>query len=347
MSGTILTPLVSAVLLSTIFVGAVALTWLARRYALSRKLIDLPNERSSHELPTPRGGGIAVVALTLSGATVLWYWQVLDANTFFALISGGVLIALAGWLDDHQKIGIIGRLMLQFVAATLAVYYLGGLASIQFAHHSFELGWVGKLVAVLGLMWLSNLYNFMDGIDGLAAIEAVFVGVLGGILLSLQGSHGLAMVVLVLASANAGFIFWNWPPAQIFLGDVGSGFIGYMFGLVTLSGEVSNVMPGFLWIMILSVFIFDATFTLLRRIFTGQKWYQAHKCHAYQQLVQRGKSHRSVTLMILVFNILVTSPLVLYAFFYPDLAWVMFMLIVVICLVLWILLTRKHMSQAG
>jgi Fuc2NAc and GlcNAc transferase len=150
---------------------------------------------------------------------------------------------------------------------------------------------------MLGIVWLTNLYNFMDGIDGIAAVEAITVGLAGALLLAGR-EPSLALVALVVAGAAGGFLVWNWPPAKLFMGDVGSGFLGYIFGGLALASENVGALPALLWLVLLGPFFVDTTLTLLRRIARGERWWAAHRTHAYQRAVQAGWSHRRVTTLV-------------------------------------------------
>jgi Fuc2NAc and GlcNAc transferase len=154
-----------------------------------------------------------------------------------------------------------------------------------------------------------NLYNFMDGIDGLAGIETLCVSTLGTLLFAWSGLGGLADVVLVLGGATAGFLIWNWPPAKIFMGDVGSGFLGYVFGVLALSSAKERPWLLWPWLILLSVFIVDATVTLMKRVITGARWYEAHRSHAYQHAARRWDSHSKVTVAIAAINVVWLFPL--------------------------------------
>jgi Fuc2NAc and GlcNAc transferase len=291
----------AAVLLGALLVSC-WLTSFVRRYALRHSIVDRPNPRSSHTLPTPRGGGIAIAVswfLALAGLVVSGE---LDMWVGLALLVGGGAIALIGWLDDRHHLSAGIRAGVHLAAAAWAVWCLGGLPSFNVGTGVVPLGWLGGVLAVVGIAWLTNLYNFMDGIDGLAAGEAVSVGLVGGGLLALGGADGMALVALSLAAAAGGFLVFNWPPAKIFMGDVGSGLLGYAFGVVALASERAGAVPLMVWMMLLAVFLVDATATLIRRVVNGERWFEAHRSHAYQRAVQTGYSHRDVTLAVMGLN---------------------------------------------
>src|SRR3990167_9256944 len=263
------------------------MTGVLRRYALARSLMDVPNGRSSHSVPTPRGGGVAIVvsfllALPLMAGVGLVAWPLA-----WALLGAGAGIAVLGFLDDHGHIAARWRLLGHFAAAIWALFWLGGLPSVVMFGYTVDLGWFGHALAAVYLVWMLNLYNFMDGIDGIASVEAIcvcFGGALAYGLLGFAGSTQTSefIVPLLLVAAVAGFLFWNFPPARIFMGDAGSGFLGITLGLLSL--QAAWVAPQLLWswLILLGVFIVDATFTLLRRLLRGDKVYEAHRSHAYQ-----------------------------------------------------------------
>jgi len=314
----------AALLLFSGFVAALAITGLVRAYALRRAVIDVPNERSSHSTPTPRGGGLSVAVVFFALVGVLGWWGVVSGPVVQALIGGGIAVSAIGWVDDHRPVSPGWRAVVQFVAAAWAVYVMGGVPGLTVNGAVVPLGWAGSLAAVVGIVWVTNLYNFMDGIDGLAGTEAVTVGAGGALLLWWSGAPGLALTAAGLAAAAAGFLVWNWPPARIFMGDVGSGLIGFCFAVLAVASEHAGAVPVLAWVILLGVFIGDASFTLVRRVAGGERWYTAHRTHAYQRAVQTGMSHRGVTLAVLVINLLVLLPLAGLAVAYPVLqAWLL------------------------
>jgi glycosyltransferase WbpL len=267
------------------------LTGVARRYAQRAELLDVPNERSLHRTPTPRGGGIAVALVTLVGLTVAALLSRIPAEVAWPLGVGGIFVAVIGWLDDRRGVSPPVRAMVHAIAAGWAVCWIWGDIT------------PGAVVGVVCIMWAINLYNFMDGIDGLAGAEAVSVGIITGTLLLMAGWVDLAAVAFLIAAATSGFLVWNWPPPRIFLGDVGSGFLGFTFGALALMADRSGALPFGLWMVVAGVFVFDATVTLLRRMARGERWYQAHRSHAYQRLVQAGCTHAEVTVGVVLVNL--------------------------------------------
>ena len=290
-------------LLVTVFALSWALTGGLRRYALSKSLIDIPNERSSHSVPTPRGGGVAIVFGFLVALPVLGAFGLLGIGTLYALLGSGLLVAIIGFADDHGHIAAKWRLLGHFVAAVWALYWLDGLAPVTFFGAMIDLGWLGNVFAVIYLVWMLNLYNFMDGIDGLASAEAMCVCLGSGLVYLITGQLEPLWVALVLAGAVAGFLCWNYPPARIFMADAGSGFLGIALGILSLSaGAVSSVFL-WSWVILLGTFVVDATWTLCQRLLNGDKVYQAHRSHAYQYASRQYRSHKAVTLGVVGLNV--------------------------------------------
>lgn len=288
------------------------LTAAARRYALHNSLMDLPNARSSHTIPTPRGGGIAIVLSFLTALPLLAFFDVLSWSVMWGLMGAGAWVAMIGFLDDHSHIPARWRLVAHFIGGTWALGWIGGLPPVVVFGFNLELGWFGHLLAAVYLVWLLNLYNFMDGIDGIASVEAISVCLGGALLYVLLGKSIAALAPLLLAVAVAGFLFWNFPPARIFMGDAGSGFLGITLGFFSL--QASWVAPQLLWswLILLGVFIVDATWTLLRRLLRGDKVYEAHCSHAYQHASQRHGQHLPVTLTVAALNLCWLLPIALW-----------------------------------
>ena len=267
--------------------------------------MDIPNERSSHTTPTPRGGGIAFVATSLIGLLLLLLNDGLNRTELLALCCAGSIVAIAGHLDDRQKIsGATVRLVLHAVSAIILIVGIGFPSQISLFNRAINTGIIGSILGVIYLMWLLNLFNFMDGTDGIAASEAIFV-VLAGAFLNYHvlsdASHSAAAVVL--AASTFGFILYNWSPAKIFMGDVGSGFLGIVIGGLSLIAANQDPELLWVWIILLAVFVSDATVTLIRRLLRKQKPHVAHRSHAYQHLAIRLNSHAKVALLVLAVNI--------------------------------------------
>lgn len=290
------------------------LSWLltgrVRNYSLERGILDLPNERSSHVLPTPRGGGLGIVVATLLAYVVLFAAKLMPLTTFMALFIGGALVAVVGFWDDCKGASPWVRIFAHIAAAIWALGWLGEGWPHEFLSSGIQgVGWAGALGFILILVWMLNLYNFMDGIDGIAAVEAVLVAGGGALILVSHGFYDAPLWLGSLAAGAAGFLVWNWPPAKIFMGDSGSGFLGFIIGALAASTVISGSVPVWTWLILLAVFVTDATFTLSRRVLRRDRWYHPHRSHAYQKAARLWGSHRNVTLTIAAINLLWLLPL--------------------------------------
>ncbi|HDS1775024.1 glycosyltransferase family 4 protein [Pseudomonas putida] len=284
-------------------------TWGLRRYALATKLMDVPNARSSHTMPTPRGGGVAIVVAFL----VALLWMLVSGHIpehwGWGLIGAGAGIALLGFLDDHGHIAARWRLLGHFLAAIWLLIWGGGFPPVEIYGAIVELGWIGHVLAVFYLVWMLNLYNFMDGIDGIASVEAIAVCAGGALIYWLTGHAALVAGPLLLAFAVAGFLIWNFPPAKIFMGDAGSGFLGLVLGALSIQAAWADPSLFFSWLILLGVFVVDATCTLVHRLVRGEKVYEAHRSHGYQFAARRYARHLPVTLGVLFIDLLWLVPL--------------------------------------
>lgn len=274
-----------------------------RRYALARSVIDVPNARSSHTVPTPRGGGVAIVVTFLLAIVGTMLAGTIDNHSLVGLGGGGALIAIIGFMDDHGHIPARWRLLGHFIAAAWMLIWMGGMPPLTLLGWHVDLGWLGGVLAAVYLVWLLNLYNFMDGIDGIASVEAITVCLGAASLYSLSGMLSHAVLPLLLAAAVAGFLFWNFPPAKIFMGDAGSGFLGIVLGGMSLQAAWISPDMFWCWLILLGVFIVDATYTLVRRLLRGDRVYEAHRSHAYQFASRKFGMHLPVTLAVAVLNL--------------------------------------------
>lgn len=292
-----------------VFIGALIGTAMLRRYALSNSLIDVPNARSSHLIPTPRGGGVAIVVSFIVGAIFLAVTNQLQWSLTWAIVVPGGVVALIGFLDDHGHIAARWRLLGHFAAAITGMILFGGLPAIQMFGVSIDFGWVAYVLGSFYLVWLLNLYNFMDGIDGLASMEAIFVCLGGALFYVISGNISFMWGPIALALAVAGFLYWNFPPARIFMGDAGSGFLGLTLGFLSL--QAAWVSPQLLWgwLILLGVFVVDATCTLFVRLMRGDKVYEAHRSHAYQYASRRFGGHLPITLSVTAINVIWLLPI--------------------------------------
>jgi Fuc2NAc and GlcNAc transferase len=293
-------PIVATVLAALLCCGV------CRRLALRWQLFDVPNARSSHTEPTPRGGGIGIYLALLVGV-IATGWS--DPSSYLLMIAA--VLVVAGALDDRFGLSVGLRLPLYTLACALSIWLL--LWPLP--------AWL-FIGAVLYALWILNLFNFMDGIDGIAASEAMFVTAAAGLLALYNGADGhYAQLCLLLAAACAGFLYWNWSPARLFMGDAGSIAIGFLLAMLSLLGQASGALPLLCWLILLAVFIADATVTLLWRGVTGQAVTQAHSVHLYQRLARHWSSHSRVVLLMQAYNLLWLLPLAWLALLWPGWAW--------------------------
>lgn len=291
--------------------ASLGLTWALRRYALARQVMDIPNARSAHAVPTPRGGGMAVVFCFLVALPTFVTVVGGDWPAVMALCGGGCLVAAVGFWDDHRPLAPGLRLLAHFASAIWVLAWFDGLPAVPLFGMVPESTWWMWGLAAVYLVWMLNLYNFMDGIDGIAGIEALTVLAGGALLAFCLGQSFLFAVCCLLAAAVLGFLYWNLPPARIFMGDGGSGFLGLMLGALSLFAGLMQPQLLWSWLILLGVFVVDASFTLARRLLTGMRVFEAHRTHAYQYAARRFGAHLPVTAAVAVINLVWLLPLAL------------------------------------
>ncbi|HXE78311.1 MAG TPA: glycosyltransferase family 4 protein [Rhodanobacter sp.] len=317
------------------FAIALLLAQAAIAYANWRGLLDRPGHRRSHRVPTPRGGGIGiVVALLVCAPLVLAdIWPTGLIVSWMACLA---LVACVGWLDDHRSLPVLPRLAVQVLAVGwFSAVMLSGSAS-----------WWWLLLLVPAGVWSINLHNFMDGIDGLLAMQALFVAAGLAVLAWSRGAPGLALAMAVLACAALGFWILNRPPARIFMGDVGSGSVGWaIFAFTAMAWRID---PALIWpaLVLSSVFVVDAGLTLLSRMLHGRRWYAAHREHVYQWLVRRGATHGQVGVGYLAWNLVVAAPLAWLAAIHPSSGIAPTMGAYVLAGLAWLLLKRRLVHRS-
>ena len=276
--------------------ASVATEWLIG-WTSARGVIDRPNDRSSHTRATPRGGGISIVAVTAWAvvlAAVLWPEARLPLVAFLV---PALAIAAVSWLDDLKPLRNRVRFGVHLAAAAAATAVLGPVRMADFGSlGTFDLGFAAWPLTLLWIVGMTNAFNFMDGIDGIAGITAAVAGVAIAAAAGCVGSEPVAAVSLAFAGASIGFLTCNWPPARIFMGDVGSAFCGFVIAVLPLLGGASATSQ-FATITAVAMwpFIFDTAFTLCRRTVKRENIFKAHRSHLYQRLVIAGWSHRAVS----------------------------------------------------
>jgi len=283
------------------------LTGLVYHFAVTRRWIAYPNARSSHAVPTPSSGGIGLAVVALGAFAVLGATGAIPVALAVALVVGGALVAIIGWLDDRRQLSARVRLTAHAIAAVWAVLWIGGPDVLSVGVAAVPIGVWGAPLAVLAIVGFSNLYNFMDGIDGLIGAETVLAGSALAVLSFLAGAPAIAASFGVLAAVASGFLFWNWHPARLFMGDVGSVFLGFSFAVLAVASEQARALPALAWMTVLAVVIVDAGFTTIRRALHGERWYEAHRTFSYQRAVQAGRQHSTVVLGMAALNVVLIA----------------------------------------
>ena len=293
------------------------------RYGPRFGLLDTPVARSAHVAPKPLGGGAALAAPYF--LCVIWFVASAAISESRLAYLGCLFIVVLGFSDDRWQLSSKVRLPVQFIVSLAAVRAIG-VDSVDFGFFSLSEPLTLSLLAVLSLVWLCNLTNFMDGIDGIAASQLLVTSLSCVVLLvgldaaaGESGEHDVVLTLsVVLAASAAGFLLWNWSPASLFMGDAGSGFIGFALGLLALESLVTQRMSVWSWVLLLGVFIADTAVTLLVRIIRGERWYEGHSQHAYQILSRRLNSHPRVVGGVILINICWLLPLAWVAGILPH-----------------------------
>lgn len=302
-----------SLILVLLFCSSFLLTKIFCFLAVKKHWFDIPGSRSSHSIPTPKSGGVAFVLTYLSAVSYLFFCKELPQNDFFALLAG-LIVAVLGLVDDFKNLSIKLRISVHFAMVLLALFFLGGPPEILFfsSHFMFqETGflYLGYFIVALALVWLVNLYNFMDGIDGLAALEAFFVSIAASFLVWTQGANDTALLLLCLAVSVSGFMLLNLPSASIFMGDTGSNFLGFTIGVLACITINEGLLNVWVWGVLLGVFVVDGTVTLIERMRAGEVWYHPHCSHGYQKAAMKYGSHGKVDIGITLINFFWLFPL--------------------------------------
>ncbi len=285
-------------LLIACFIGTISFTWCYKRFAIRLIAIDVPNDRSAHAEPTPTGVGIVFVLVFYLGVIALVFAGLCDIDVLLILI-GPLVIALLGFIDDIKPVGWPVRATLHFMAAGWCLY-LFNFPPLDILGIHVDPGLAGLALGVLSLVWLLNLYNFMDGIDGFAASEILFIVVaalLIGQLGDSQSTDRWYLPMLLLIVVVSAFLIFNWPKASVFMGDAGSGFLGLLLGIFILNSDVVSIWT---WLILSAYFLTDACLTITIRLLGGQKIWLAHSQHAYQHFSRRIGADKTLYAMLLV-----------------------------------------------
>ena len=300
-----------------LFLLSVVITAGVLRMAKHAHFFAVPTDRSSHKNPTPVGGGVAIVFVYILGLWAVWSLNMVQGLESLAL-GVGVVVAIIGLADDKRHVDFRVRLLVQIAAVTGALALVGPLPHITMLGLNVENATLLFIFFSLTLLWMTNLYNFMDGIDGFAGLQACFVSLAAAGFLVSSHDYGLALLCIFVFAGAAGFLVWNWSPARIFMGDVGSGFLGFVLGLIAVISIAHGSMNLWSWVLLMGCFIADATWTLLRRVLSGERLYEAHCSHAFQIAAKRLDNHERVTIGLLLINALWLLPLAVLATKHPE-----------------------------
>lgn len=287
------------------FAVAYALTGLVRIYARRTRMVDSPNDRTLHEGEIPRGGGLAIVAVMLICLSLL---ELVYAEPMILPITVvAVALGALGWVDDRFGLGPLIKIGVQIVVAVYAVSHVGAPNSMVVAGYTLEFGSWAVLLSVLWIVWMTNAYNFMDGIDGIAASHTAIVGCTMGVWFALDHNAAMALFCYAIMAASLGFLIWNWTPARIFMGDVGSVTLGGIFATLAIVGNTHDGVPLTAYIILFGVFLFDTIITLVRRLIQGKVVWNPHREHFYQRATTTGLGHAFVTVSVIVVTLVLAA----------------------------------------
>lgn len=303
-----MTVTIVAVLLS-VFACSLVGNFFYPRLALRLRIHAVPNYRSLHPDITPRGAGIVVALVNLAAVAVGYKLEVIVYPYFMIFFVGGMAVALVGIADDRFELPALFRLAVQIGAAIWILYWFGGMPPLGMGASTVYFGWIENLIAVLAMVWFFNLFNFMDGVDGMATSGTVYVTAAAALILMVKEDFSLALLSALLCAAAAGFAYFNWPPAKVFLGDAGSSYFSYTIAALILGSLWSDGMSLWTWLILLGYFLVDTTVTLIIRIVTAKKWYRAHRSHAYQNLTRIWGDHLKTVRLVLLIELLWLLPL--------------------------------------
>lgn len=298
--------------------GCLVLTYLLahayRVVALRLLILDKPNHRSAHQAQTPTGAGLSFILVFLAAFMLPEPTAVSSTDTLLQILPALMVVAILGLLDDYRPLPWPLRAGVHLLCCVYIIW-ITGYPQINLLGQMVDLGWLGAVLGVVGLLWLLNLYNFMDGIDGIATLEAVSVLAFAIVITLYLGQNSVLQAVVVLFAACSGFLVINWPQARVFMGDIGSGFLGLVFGVLVVT---ETMLPLWSWLILLGWFITDATVTITLRLFRGENISEAHSQHAYQHLNRTVGTQRTL-LGLVVINTFWLFPLAFAASIFQEL----------------------------
>jgi len=330
----LLTAVALAAVLSFVLTGVA--TWYARRSGL----LDHPGERHSHTRATPRGGGAGLIAAFLLSSLLL-IPQGPPAWWLNCMLPGIVVLSVTGWWDDHASLSVRVRLSVQFAVSLYLLWFAADAGLMQ--------GVIWMIAGSLLVIWMINLYNFMDGSNGMAGLQGVFAAAVLAALFYHSGDGPFTWVALLMSGCCAGFLPWNLGRAKVFMGDVGSLPLGFIFAALLLYGAGTGAFSYPVALMVMLLFVTDASLTLLWRVIRGEQWYNAHRQHLYQRMIAHGWTHGRVAMVYQAVNLTLVLPGIVIAVNFPALAWAIALALTLIFILGWHLLLNKYkeLAQAG
>lgn len=298
------------------FLATVAGTRAFQAYAISRGIVANPNFRSLHQRPVPCAAGIVFSSVFVCSVVALWAAGAVDNDLTLAIAAGGMVATIFGFIDDRTQVPWKTKLGVQAALAAWIIVTFGGKPLVDLPLTPL---FIDLALSWLALIWLMNVYNFMDGIDGMAASGAVFMS--GGAIVALlltNADSGLVLAFTVLGMCSAGFLLSNWPPARIFMGDAGSLSLGYCFGALLTGTVISGEISIWTWMVLFGYFAGDTTTTTVLRTFVTRHWYREHRSHAYQNLARVWNSHVKVVRRVCLYHVFWLLPLIMWSVLSPH-----------------------------
>jgi len=333
------------ILIFSVLVLSFLLTGLATWYAGRRGLMDHPGERHSHTVATPRGGGAGLILALLIGSlgASLWFFAGDGGFWMHCALPGIVLLSLLGWWDDHASLSARFRFSVQLAVSFYLLWCAvdSSWVSAEFHIGALPFGVIQFAGAAAFLVWMTNLYNFMDGSNGMAGLQAVFAGVVLACLFEQAAQHDIALAAALVAVCSLGFLPWNLGRARVFMGDTGSLALGFAIGALLVYGVGIQAFELPVALMVMLVFLTDSTLTLLVRVLKGEQWYNAHKQHLYQRLIAQGWSHNRVLFFYQAINLTLVVPGIVVAVNFPVLAWTVALAMILVFGLGWYLVIKS------
>ena len=298
------------------FLLSVIATHYYRRLAINKDIIASPNKRSLHDIPVPLGGGIVFSTIFTLNVFLLGVYHVISYEVLMVIGLGGMVASYFGFIDDIYDIRASVKLFMQAILAWWVLFWYNGGVLTTIEWIPFYFSW---FITWFLLIWMMNLFNFMDGVDGMAVSGTVFVAIALVFVLLITGDvSSIVLLLSLLIFSCSGFLLYNWPPARIFMGDSGSVFLGYLFGALIVKTTMSGDISIWTWIVVFGYFFADTNLTIILRILLVKHWYNAHKSHCYQNLARILKSHAKITGAIQIYHYFYLFPLAVWSVLKPG-----------------------------